>query len=176
MPLPGGPSEKGVAGGAGAAHLQTQGDTCTPRCLNGRSDYDARPRGRLAGGARRPRRRGRQSGRGDGAYNWDVVGIAASKKGWRVRTQWNAEALLKAGGFDQEYLYVTGDVNKYLNSPLFQKVRLQTLQRLVRPPLHPLPYSDPPLTLVPLIAPPLATHSPLSICHTNSATSSNRKG
>jgi len=51
VPLPGGPSEKGVAGGAGAAHLQTQDDTCIPRCLNGRSDYDARPRGRLAGGA-----------------------------------------------------------------------------------------------------------------------------
>ena len=77
------------------------GDPITMRDLEG-----ALPEARDA-------RAGRQSGRGDGAYNWDVVGIAAGKKGRRVRTQRNAEALLKAGGFDQEYLYVTGDVNKY---------------------------------------------------------------
>ena len=60
------------------------GDPITMRDLEG-----ALPEARDA-------RAGRQSGRGDGAYNWDVVGIAAGKKGRRVRTQRNAEVLLKA--------------------------------------------------------------------------------
>ena len=85
------------------------GDPITMRDLEG-----ALPEARDA----RAAEEGKADVGGDGAYNWDVVGIAAGKKGRRVRTQRNAEALLKsrllkAGGFDQEYLYVTGDVNKY---------------------------------------------------------------
>ena len=55
------------------------GDPITMRDLEG-----ALPEARDA-------RAGRQSGRGDGAYNWDVVGIASGNMGRRVRTQRNAE-------------------------------------------------------------------------------------
>ena len=112
-----GPSEKGVEGGAGAAvPLQDSQDTCIPRCLRWAREpitmqdlEDALPAARDA----RRCDAGKPDVGGGGAYGWDVVHIAATRKQLRVLTLKNAEAILQAGECAQEYLYITGDVNKY---------------------------------------------------------------
>ena len=113
-----GPSEKRVKGGADVLDPPPDNheDLCIPRCLAwarvGITGQDLEGALSVARDARRCDA-GKPDVGGGGAYGWDVVHIAATRKQLRVLTLKNAEAILQAGECAQEYLYITGDVNKY---------------------------------------------------------------